>query len=84
MDWLTCDERQRVFRVRETAAREILGRLAVASVPLAPSCTPTPRRRRHLAAVGLLLMVLGGGWLFSSAVEIHPPVSFADALWPRQ
>jgi hypothetical protein len=73
MGQLTCDERQRVFRARNAAAGGMLERLAVASIPLAQPLASTLHRRRHLAATGLMLMMLGGGWLVSRAVAFHPP-----------
>jgi hypothetical protein len=79
---LTFDERQRVFRARESAARETLVRLVTPGGPAAEIRAPA-RRLRQVAAVGMIGLVLGGAWLATQSVALHRPASLAEALWPR-
>jgi hypothetical protein len=79
---LTSDERQRVFRARQSAARETLARLVTPGAPAAQPRAPA-RRLRQVAAVGMIGLVLGGAWLTSQWVALHRPASLAEALWPR-
>jgi hypothetical protein len=81
MNRLTTEERRRTFLARHETRRHML---AQAAQPIAaPKWSEPPSWLNQVLGTGLIVSLLGVGWIAWQALAFHVPSTVVEALLPR-